>query len=329
MPKVSVIIPVYNGERFIAQAVDSVLNQTYRDFELIVVDDGSTDKTAEILKSYGSQIIYIYQPNRERSAARNTGIRHAQGEYLAFLDADDVWLPHKLQRQVQLLDQASEVGLVYGWAYFIDETGQRVNLSGKEMLCSFESGTRVFEPLLFENVIASPTVMIRRHCIDTVGFFDESMTYTEDWDMWLRIAVHYKVGIINEPLACYRINGDSLLENWKKYDVPSGRIRVVKKACTSLKDHPELRSLRRKALAHSYWWSAVASHRMGHRGNALKYGLCALVRNPRLMVDKHAIAIWMDIVIGKSISNTLRTLRRRIMRLDFQEYSSNKSSNDN
>jgi glycosyltransferase involved in cell wall biosynthesis len=311
MPKVSVIIPVYNGERFIAQAVNSVLGQTFRDFELIVVDDGSTDRTPDILKKYGSRLTYIGQPNRERSAARNTGIRHSEGEYLAFLDADDLCLPERLQRQVEILDQFPEVGLVHGWTYFIDETGQKATIGKKEMLSSLESGARVFESLLFKNVIASPTVMIRRSCIDTVGFFDESLTYVEDWDMWLRIAIQYHVALIPEPLACYRINSENLLEAWRRYDVPRGRMRVVQKACSSLKGRPDLWVLKRRALLYSYWWSAVTSYRMGYISQARKYSLNALLRFP-ILASRYDPGTWVEIMAGRSVLNVLRYVKRSL-----------------
>jgi glycosyltransferase involved in cell wall biosynthesis len=317
MPKVSVIIPVYNGEKYIAQAVNSVLNQTYRDFELIVVDDGSTDRTAEILESYGDKITYIYQDNRERSAARNKGICSCSGEYLAFLDADDMWLPHKLKQQVQLLDLSPETGLVHGIAFFINESGRRIHQNGKQTIGSFESGNEVYKSLLFENIIASPTVMVRRACFDKVGLFDESMTYTEDWDMWLRIAIHYRVDITRRPLAYYRINGGSLLENWKKYDVPSGRIRVLKKARNMLKHQKDLKPLINQAMAFSYWWAATISYRFGDISKARKYILPCFIYDRRLLLDKQKIALLLELALGKSVLDSWRTIKRKMCKVIY------------
>jgi glycosyltransferase involved in cell wall biosynthesis len=312
MPKVSVIIPVYNGEKYIAQAVNSVLNQTYQDFELIVVDDGSTDRTAEILEKYGDKITYIYQNNRERSAARNKGICSCSGEYLAFLDADDMWLPHKLKQQVQLLDLSPEIGLAHGIAFFIDESGHRIHQNGRQMAGSLESGSEVYKSLLFENIIASPTVMVRKSCFDRVGLFDESMTYTEDWDMWLRIAIHYRVGITRRPLACYRINGDSLLESWKRYDVPSGRIRVLKKARNMLRHRKDLKSLINQAMAFSYWWATTTSYRFGDLGKARKYILSCFIYDRRFLFDKQKIALLLELTLGKSVLDSCRAIKHKI-----------------
>ena len=148
MPKVSVIIPAYNCAHYICHAVDSVLAQTFPDFELVVVDDGSTDNTRELLKQYGSQIKYIYQQNKDMTAARNTGINHSSGEYIAFLDSDDIWLANKLERQIVLLDQAPEVGLVYCWHYYIDPAGNRCQFYDNTIGRSFESGSRLYEKLI-------------------------------------------------------------------------------------------------------------------------------------------------------------------------------------
>ncbi len=119
-PRVSVIIPAYNASATVCTAVDSALGQTFTNHEVIVVDDGSTDATRSRLDGYGSRIRYVYQQNQERSAARNNGIRHARGDLLAFLDADDYWAPHKLEKQVTLLDAHPDLGLVFSWAAAFD-----------------------------------------------------------------------------------------------------------------------------------------------------------------------------------------------------------------
>jgi len=126
MPKVSVIIPVFNRQRFIGETIDSVLGQTYRDFELIVVDDGSTDDTAERIKPFGDKLIYLYQPNSGQARARNLGYANSGGEYLAFLDSDDRWYPEMLETEVQALDQNPQVGVVYSDVDTIDEEGKLI-----------------------------------------------------------------------------------------------------------------------------------------------------------------------------------------------------------
>src|SRR4030042_587586 len=121
MPKVSVIITTYNRVHFVCEAIDSVLNQTFKDFEIIVVDDGSTDNTKEALKRYSKNIFYIYQSNKGRSQARNTGLKVAKGDYIAFLDDDDIWVPHKLEKQVAFMDSNPNIGLVHTITEVIDE----------------------------------------------------------------------------------------------------------------------------------------------------------------------------------------------------------------
>ena len=185
MPKVSVIIPTYNGAKYIKQAVDSVLAQTYDDYEIIVVDDGSTDDTAELLRPYGDRITYLYQENRKLPAARNTGIRAARGQYLAFLDSDDFFLPHKLAAQARCLDERPEVGLVASGHQYIDEAGRLLQESrpwlGRPAI--------TLESILFGGLAPVHAVLLRREWFDRVGGFDEQFTYCEDSDLWFRLAL--------------------------------------------------------------------------------------------------------------------------------------------
>lgn len=203
---VSVIIPAYNAQDFIAQTIESVINQTYPYWEMWVVDDGSTDGTAAIVKSYqeDSRIKYLYQPNQERAAARNHGIRCASGKYIAFLDADDVWLPDKLSTQVEYLDYHPEVGLCFTQFSLIN--GQGLPL-GRQAV-NFVSGPDQFYQLLRGNFIPNSTVIIPRSILEKVGLFDESLPAfgCEDWDMWLRIARFYPIHLIDHPLALYRLH---------------------------------------------------------------------------------------------------------------------------
>lgn len=210
-PKVSVIIPTYNFGRFVAAAVESALNQTFTDLEVIVVDDGSTDDTREVLRPFGERISYLYQENQGVCAARNRGIREARGEFVAFLDSDDEWLPHKLARQVPVLEAAREVGLVHSNALIVDEEGEtRVAFEGvdEEVL-----SRGLARHLLFGNCVICPTVVVRRRCLERVGPFDASLPGCEDWDMWHRIARVSEVAYIGEPLAKYRRHALSASED--------------------------------------------------------------------------------------------------------------------
>jgi glycosyltransferase involved in cell wall biosynthesis len=183
MPKVSVIIPTYNHACYLPEAIESVLDQTYRDFEVIVVDDGSSDNTQEVVTRFGVQVIYIRQENRGLPAARNTGIRASAGEYVAFLDADDWFLPHKLQKQAAYLDGHPSIGLVASGWIETDVYGRTLR-TVKPWLSN-----RPF--LLAECVLGVPLVvhcvLVRRAWLETVGLFDESIRWAEDFDLWLRL----------------------------------------------------------------------------------------------------------------------------------------------
>lgn len=207
-PLVSTIIPTYNRADFVVEAVRSVLNQTYGRLEIIVVDDGSTDDTGGILSEYRDKIKYIYQERSERSRARNEGVRRAGGDYVAFLDADDIWLPTKVEKQVQVLNERPDVGVVYTGVEFIDLHGHPHD----RKLC-WDAPVRgaLYEDLMTHNVIVGSLsgIMVRRECLDRVGLFDESMNICEDLDLYRRIARYYGFYKINLPLVKIRIHGDN------------------------------------------------------------------------------------------------------------------------
>ncbi len=199
MPRVSVVIPTYNCAHYLAQAVDSALAQTYTDREVIVVDDGSTDATAEVAGRFGSEITYIRQPNRGLPAARNRAITASTGDLIALLDSDDWWEPEKLARQVERLDRDPETALVY--------TDLRVIYDNGAVLPSFLASRPlagdgyVFTRLTESSFILPSTVLFRRSCLDEVGLFDESMRSHEDLELWLRLSRRFPVALIPEPLT--------------------------------------------------------------------------------------------------------------------------------
>ena len=175
MPRVSVIIPTYNRARFIAETVQSVLDQTFTDFEIVIVDDGSTDNTREVMGSFqDSRIKYIYQKNNGVCIARNNAINASSGEYLAFLDSDDVLLRNSLEKRVEVLDRHPEVGFSYGQAYLMDEGGQVFGIKKvKHRNSGIRRGTEEIRDFIVSGYhIPTPTVMVRRRCLFEVGLFD-------------------------------------------------------------------------------------------------------------------------------------------------------------
>ncbi len=200
-PAVSVVIPTYNRAHVLGRALKSVLAQTFDDFEVLVVDDGSTDDTEDLVTAFGdSRIRYLAQSeNRGVGAARNRGLREARGEFVAFLDSDDEWHPKKLDRQIAVFrDRPEEIGLVYtGVESVFGDGSRRVDLPTRR--------GNVYEKLLLENVIhgGGSNAMIRRNVIATVGFFDEAFPAIEDYDYWLRISRFFEIDFVDEPLIRY------------------------------------------------------------------------------------------------------------------------------
>jgi glycosyltransferase involved in cell wall biosynthesis len=213
MKLVTVILPAYNNERFIAEAVESVMGQTYRAIELIIIDDGSTDRTGDISAGYArrhpARIHYLRQDNRGPGAARNLGLRHARGSFIAFLDADDIWLSAKLVKQVGVLERDRSVGLVYCDNYFVDE--QRREQVGYRRMVKLHRGN--VAPVLFQHYfIITSAVVLRKECVDAIGLFREDIRLGEDYDYFLRLAYRYPVELVREKLY-ERRNREGSLSN--------------------------------------------------------------------------------------------------------------------
>ncbi len=209
-PLISVVIPNYNYGRYLGTAIDSVLNQSYCPFEILVVDDGSTDHSDVVLAAYGDRIRWFKQQNQGVSVARNLGIQESRGEFVAFLDADDIWHPLKLERQMALMGN-STVGMVYCGRQIIDESGREL-----EVETSGLRGRILPEIALLQapGVPASgSSPLIRKTCLDRIGLYDIGLSTSSDWDMHRRIACHYEIDIIREPLFSYRIHGSSMHHN--------------------------------------------------------------------------------------------------------------------
>jgi len=209
---ISVIIPNYNYAHFVGDAIESVMAQTYKNFELIVVDNGSTDKSKQVLEEYGGeypqQIRLVFQENRGQAGSRNRGILESKGNLIAFLDADDVWMPNKLEEQVKLFIDP-DIGLVYSSCYQVNG-----NLS-----CEKELKAKYRGYLLTEYAVAGSNaiiiggesnVMIRRECFERVGNFDEELEQSTGWDLYRRVASCYKVDYVDLPLMKYRIHGKNM-----------------------------------------------------------------------------------------------------------------------
>lgn len=216
MPKVSIVIPIYNAEKFISGTIESVIAQTYPDWEIIAVNDGSTDKTPEILSKYkkglSKKLQVITQENSGVSIARNKGISVARGKYVAFLDHDDLWMPEKLETQVKLLNSNKELGLVYTDSYVIDERGDVQkdtlikSIISKNILRIKVFRGNIFNELFCIDFIPLLAAMVRKEVFDKVGMFDTKYKISEDYDLFLKIAEIYPIDFVEQPLAKYRVH---------------------------------------------------------------------------------------------------------------------------
>jgi glycosyltransferase involved in cell wall biosynthesis len=209
MPKVSVIIPTYNRLPMLKEAVDSVLSQNVEDVELIVVDDGSTDGTADKVVKYGGRVkLFQHKENRGVSAARNTGIHHAKGKYIGFLDSDDLWVKGKLKIQVTFLDENPHYPLCYTDEIWI-RRGKRVN----PMLKHTKYSGWIFEKCLPLCTISPSSVMMKKTLFTKVGLFDEALPVCEDYDLWLRVSSRFPIFFINKKLIIKRGGHPDQLSN--------------------------------------------------------------------------------------------------------------------
>lgn len=249
MPKVTVVIPAYNAMTYLPETLDSVLKQTFADFEVLIVNDGSSDRIIQWASEItDSRVKLISQSNQGLSAARNTGIVHAQGEYVAFLDADDLWEPTKLEKQVHCLDSKPEVGLVYTWTLLVDQ-----QLRSTRTVTASHTEGNVWEKLLLGDVIGSgSSAMIRRICFETVGLFDTELSSIEDCDMWVRIAACYPLAVIKEVLVYYRQHFTNMSKDYNKM-MQNSRLKIEKK----FQNVPfELLYLRPRSYGHAFLWLA-------------------------------------------------------------------------
>ncbi len=228
MPKVSVIIPVYNSEKTISEALDSVAAQTYAGYEVIVVNDGSTDQSEGVIKKYMRpplNITYVEQVNKGPAAARNAGLRLAKGELVAFLDADDLWDKDKLATAVEAMDANPQAKLVFtDMRHMVNDSLVHSSYL-RERGYRHLGGGHIYDNLLKGNFIFTPTVVLRRDALNETGLFDERLPIAEDYDLWLRIARRYPVYFIDRPLVTRRRIGSNITENRQTYVQSCIRLR--------------------------------------------------------------------------------------------------------
>jgi glycosyltransferase involved in cell wall biosynthesis len=302
-PLVSVVIPAYNGGELLRAAVDSVLAQDYASpFEIVVVDDGSTEPIEPFLAGTGDRVRIVRKENGGTASARNRGVREAQGDYLAFLDQDDLWDPHKLSRQVPLF-QHDDVALVHAGARFVDNAGNVTSiLTGDPDLTT--------HALLADCRLAVQTVVVRRSVLETLGGFDETLSGADDWDMWIRIVDRFRITAVPDALATIRVHSGNQSRDADLMYASAERVmnkhRTIHGSCAACE-----RALRRAERANraAYYGRLREQARIeaaqGHRRAALHLTAQAVKRNPRALLETPA--------------HHLRRLRSRGSRVDGAE----------
>ncbi|MBF2016537.1 MAG: glycosyltransferase [Rivularia sp. T60_A2020_040] len=243
---ISVIVPLFNGERTIEETIKSILNQTFSNIEVIIINDGSTDATLEIVANILDSRIQIFSyPNAGLSASRNRGISQAKGEYISFIDADDLWTADKLELQWQALQSNPQAAVAYSWTDYIDESGKFIK-SGRRIKVNGDAFSKLLVTNFLEN---GSNPLIRQQALEKVGGFDESLAAAEDKDMWLRLAADYEFVCVEKAQILYRISTNSMSSNLKRQETAS--LKVIERAFNYPKAE-KLQHLKKQSLSHLY-----------------------------------------------------------------------------
>ena len=303
-PTVSVVIPLYEGEAYIAEAIESVRSQTFTNLELIVVDDGSTDQSAAIVQKYATdpRVRYItHEENRGIAAARNTGIKNARGEYIAFLDQDDLWHPSKIEKQLRVFDTHNDpaLGMVFTDRKIVQIDRPKRRRKDSRVPKNFNTRSRggVIAALLLCNLVPMITVLCRKRCVmDGVGLLDESIrSGADDFDFVLRLALKYKIFHLAEWLAVRRVHEDNYtsVERLMPDD-----LKIIDRV---LQDFPEFAHLRAQREGALYYQLGRTAHVQANRAHAKEMYRKSIRTNPRNMKSRAALMLCQMGPIGDGV----------------------------
>ncbi len=310
-PTVSVVIAAYNAAETLGETLASVLGQTWRDYEVIVVDDGSTDATAEVAEGYGEAVRLIRKENGGSASARNAGIRAARGRYVAFLDADDLWLPEKLERQMRLHAEQPDLAWSYTDAvFFDDETGEALWQTGREL--ALPEGD-VLRPLFVRNAIAFSSAVVRRSVLLAEGGFDTSALHriSEDWDLWLRLAREEPVGVVRAPLVRKREHRRQKTATMDWRHALKSRLRIAERAAA--RDPERLTDLHAAAAANLCLSLGRQLLNREARADARAVLWRGLRHRP---TSVEAWTFWLATFVPRPALRVLSALRRAVQRLN-------------
>ncbi|WP_254565644.1 glycosyltransferase family A protein [Oscillatoria sp. HE19RPO] len=316
MPKVSIIIPAYNAEATILETIDSVLKQTFTDFEILVINDGSQDKTPALVEAISDpRLQIITYPNGGVGVARNRGIALAKGEFIAFLDADDLWTTDKLEKQYDALQESPEAGVAYSWTCFMDVDGTATPPTFHPSP-RYEWTGNVYERLLVQDFIHSGSnTLIRREAIASAGEFDSTCASCEDWDYWLRVAANWSFVVVPRYQILYRRMPGSM----------SSKVEVMKREALIAMEKayqaapPELQPLKILTLTNFHKYCAELYLQRSDDINAVreagKHLRLAIFMQPKMIGDrttqKIAVKLLIKMLLPKSIANHLLQFIRK------------------
>ena len=303
VPEVSVVIAAHNQAPWLGEAIASVRAQTFADWELVIVDDGSTDDTRDVAlrTADDARVRYLHQPRAERSAARNRGIAETTGEFVAFLDGDDLWRPEKLARQVAALRAAPDAGLCYTVARFVDVDGRPLPLRKPPRPVS----GRIFPTLMHGNVLILASVVVRRRALAEVGGFDERLPVygCEDWDLWLRVARRFVVIAVDEELTLYRQHA----ANTARAQVLASALAVVDRWYAD-PDTARLAGVSRAGVRARHFWTNAAWLALESRSAALALAARGLRESPAALFTRSGLATVATLLLPAATARRLRRL---------------------
>jgi glycosyltransferase involved in cell wall biosynthesis len=323
MPLVSVIIPSYNRAKLVPETIKSVLNQTFQDFEIIVVDDGSTDNTYKTVSSF--PVKYIKQENQGLPNARNTGIRAAQGKYIAILDSDDCFFENSLEKRVEVMEKYPRVALVYSQILTMDENSQVTGMTYPPFKKSYlRDGRRELHDLLYVNHIPASTVMIRRSSLDQVGLFNPTFIHgQEDLEMWVRLCAAYDSAFIAEPLLKLRIHSQRMTSQLNMGQFEKNHKLII----DSVFDNPELSPLfvaeRDKIYSHLYYFMAEVAYMKRDMKFLRGYIIKALKLYPQGMFSSTGLkwtSMFLITLTPQFIVNLARITKHYFHRVDQSRF---------
>ncbi|MFH2138510.1 MAG: glycosyltransferase [Candidatus Omnitrophota bacterium] len=294
-PLVSVIIPTFNRRKYLQNAVKSVLDQTYANIEIIIVDDGSTDGTDKMVAQFSENIKYIWQPNKGVAFARNEGIKKSTGEFVAFLDSDDSWISNKLEKQMKLFTENEQTGLVYS-DYFREEYGERQPQTTFQWKKAYRGD--VLLELLQSYFVRTSTVVVKKSLIQRVGLFDQRMSPSEDYDMWLRLAQVCCFDYVDDPLVIFRINKEGISKRDPVYSTLT-HLAVLKKFKSNNKISKQMNKIITGQIREYFYQGAILAHKSLRNRLSIDclikaYKVGFFLPNPKVLFDSLFHFVYKD-----------------------------------